>query len=132
MANNGNPEKSTLTPTQRRAIVCLLTERDVKAAAQAAGVGYRTLMRWLELPAFRAALLAAEGEAIDQVTRRLVQLAEPAVSVLTWAMADKGNSPAVRLRAAQAVLDGLLKLRELRNTEERLAALEDKVFGGEQ
>jgi hypothetical protein len=47
-------------------------------------------------------------------------------------MADHSNHPSVRLRAAQSVLDYLLKLRELRNVENRLLRLEEHVYGNRQ
>jgi hypothetical protein len=125
MSTNGNPQE--LTTRQRRAIAALLAARDVKAAAELAHVGYRTILRWLDMPAFKAALLAAEGNALDGATRQLVALADSAIKVITWTMDNKEHPPAVRLRAAQAVLDYLLRLRELRNVEERLSALEEAV-----
>jgi hypothetical protein len=125
MAINGNLKK--LTPRQRRSIAALLSERDVKAAALAANVGARTLYRWLDDPLFRLALSYAEGEAIDAATRRLLAMNDPAISVLNWVLADKANPPAVRLRAAQTVVDYFLKLRELRSIEERLSNLENAV-----
>lgn len=39
-------------------------------------------------------------------------------------MADQRHPAGVRLRAAQTVLEALLKLRELRSIEQRLSALE--------
>ena len=61
----------TLTTKQRKAIATMLTKPTTEAAAQAAGIAKRTLYRWLELPAFRDALKAAEGLAIDNAARRL-------------------------------------------------------------
>lgn len=122
MATNGTPEK--LTPRQRRAIAALLGSKDIKAAAELAKVGERTLYRWLNLPSFRAALLEAEGEAIDQATRQLIYLQGPAISVIAGTLADRSNAAGVRLRAAQSVLDYLLRLRELRNIEKRITDLE--------
>lgn len=127
MATNGNP--GGLTTRQKRAIVALLAERDVKAAAQACGIGYRTLCRWLDDSAFRAELTGAEGEAIDAATRRLLQLQDPAIDTISATMDDQANPAAVRLRAAQIALETLLKLRELRNLEQRLAELEAAVYG---
>ena len=124
MAINGNPG---LTSRQRRAIAALLSSRDVKAAALAAHVGERTLYRWMGEPGFRAALSLAEGGAIDGATRRLLTLTDPAITTIALVMADHGNPAGVRLRAAQAVLDYLLRLRELRNIETRLEALERAI-----
>lgn len=126
MANNGN-ENEALTWRQRRAIASLLTEKDIKAAARAAQVGHRTLCRWLTESTFRQALSTAEGDAIDGATRRLVGLADSAVDTLGDLLDSKDASETVRLRAAQSIIDNLLKLRELRNLEQRIAALEERI-----
>jgi hypothetical protein len=131
MATNGN-ESDELTPRQRRTIAALLSSRSVPDAAQAAHVGARTLYRWLTEPKFRAALVDAEGGAIDQATRRLIGMQDGAIDLLADVMQDMKVNTAVRLRAAQNVLDYLLKLRELRNVEGRLAALEEMVYGRKQ
>ena len=120
MAENG----SELTPKQARAVQALITAKSIGDAAQAASVGERTLFRWLAEPAFRAALSQAEGDLLDAATRRLLGLQGQAIETFESVLADAAASQAVRLRAAQAVLDYLLKLRELRNVESRLVALE--------
>lgn len=109
---------------QARAIAALLQARNLAEAAHMAGVSGKTLARWMAEPAFRAALLDAEGQAIDAATRRLVALQAGALDVLEAVLSDTSAAPGVRLRAVQAVLDNLVRLRELRSIEERLAALE--------
>jgi hypothetical protein len=130
MARNGSPEG--LSERQRRAIAALLSARNVGEAARAANVGQRTLYRWLADAGFRAALLEAEGDAIDAATRRLVGLTEAAIDTLTTVMNDAEAPRGVQLRAAQGVLDYLLKLRELRNVEERLSRLEGLLNAGNE
>jgi hypothetical protein len=119
MAKNGTP-----TTKKALAIAALMSSKSVVDAAKAAGVGHRTLHTWLLEPEFRQALTNAEGVAIDAATRRLVSLAEASVAVIASIMADRNVSPGVRLRAASEVLNHLLKLRELRDIEARLLALE--------
>lgn len=125
-------ETENLTTAQKRGIVALLTERDVRAAARAAKVGERTLARWLTFPAFREALLDAEGAAIDAATRRLLGLQSDAIDTLANTLSDPKAGAAVKLRAAQAILDYLLKMRELRNIESRLIRLEVMIYGDKQ
>ena len=116
----------TLSAKQTAAIAALLDPAysSVTAAAAAANVPLRTLHRWMDDEAFVSRLRQAEGEALDAATMRLVSVVTPAVHVFVNIMADKSNPPGIRLRAAQMVIDSTVRLRELRNTEERLTRLE--------
>lgn len=117
---------SALSRKQRKAVVALLLEPSQTAAAKAAGVGRRTLIRWLQEDAdFQKAVRAAESDAIDHAVRCLVQLTDHAVQVLRDVLTDSALSPAVRLRAAGLVLEQVVKLRELRDLESRLSKLEE-------
>lgn len=118
---------SNLTPRQRRSIAALLSCRNIPEAARVAKVGERTLYRWMTKTSFRAALVQAEEEAIDAATRRLLGLQNAAIDTLGNVLKDVDNSPNVRISAARSVLDFLLKLRELRNVESRLIALEQVI-----
>lgn len=130
MALNGNSPK--LTPRQRRTIAALLTARDAKSAAEIAGVGYRTLNRWLQDETFVLALREAEGQAIAEAVRGLIADLQTNLAVMR-AVRDNQDSPeAVRLRAAQALDGSLLKWREAQNIEERLAELEAAIYGSNQ
>jgi hypothetical protein len=123
MATNGNP-----TTKQQKAIAALLSAKDIQAAAAQAGVGERTLHRWLdEDPAFKTALRAAEAQVIDGVVRRLTGSANSALNVVMVIMLDSTTPVSVRLRAAIAILDQLIKLRELNDLEQRIARLEEQL-----
>ena len=118
-------ENEQLTAPQRRAITALLEQRDIRTAAKAAKVGETTLHRWLREDAtFVAELRTLEGMVIDTATRRLLQNQDTALSVILSVMADPKHPASVRLRAAQTILEQMLKLRELRTVEERLSRLE--------
>ncbi len=121
-----------LNHKQQKAIAALLSSRDVQEAAKAAGIGERTLWRWMGEPEFAQALTHAEAGAIDTATRRLVQMQNGAIDTLQAVLDDPKVAPSIRLRAATAVLDYLLKLRELRNIEARLMALEAAYSHGKQ
>ena len=114
-----------LTPQQAQAIAALLTQSTVSAAAESAGIGRRTLQRWQSTPAFKAALASAELALIDQSVRRLLGLQEAALGVLSDLMAT--GTPAIKLRAACSVLEFGTRLRELRNSEDRLAEQERQI-----
>lgn len=123
MAATANPAVP-LTPKQRQAVRALLGANSVPAAARAAGVGEHTLLRWLRAPGFRAAL-AAEGELLVAATRRQLHLQDAASETFAAVLGDAAASPSGRVRAVQAVLDYLVKLRMLRDVEQRLTVLEE-------
>jgi transposase-like protein len=58
---------------QEDAIAALLTQRNVEEAARTAGIGARTLLRWLKLPEFQDAYRQARREAFSQSIARLQQ-----------------------------------------------------------
>lgn len=118
--------KDTLTPKQLAAIAALLSPqyRSIEAVAVAVGIGERTLFRWLDDPQFAAALERAQRETIGAAVRQLTALAGYGVTTIAKIMADTDAPAGVRLRAAIAVLDAMLKLREHADFEERLVRLE--------
>ena len=125
MTNSGR-----LTPKKKAFVRALLTERDTRGAARAAGVAERTAYRWVQDPEIQAALLEAEGVALEAVTRGLLRLAHEAVDTLENAMGDEEARTSARVRAADIVLQRLLQLRELVSLEERIRILERR--GGEK
>lgn len=122
MAENGR-----LTPKRQAFVRALLTERDTRAAAAAAGIAERTAYRWVQDPDIQAAVTGAEGEALEAVTRGLLRLAGEAVATLGDAMEAEDASASARIRAADIVLGRLLQLREALTFEERLSALEAAI-----
>ena len=106
------------------AIVALLSQRNVEDAARAAGIGARTLLRWLQTPEFQAAYRAARREAFGQATARLQQASGAAVSTLLKVMVDANSPASTRVRAADSVLDHGAKAIELEDIEVRVAELE--------
>jgi hypothetical protein len=75
-------KNDTLTPTQKRGIAALLSERDVRSAAKATGIAERTLWRWMDDPTFRAELTRQEGAIIDQTTRGLLGMQDKALAAV--------------------------------------------------
>jgi transposase-like protein len=118
-----------VTPKQRKAIAALLSSRTIQDAAKAAKVSERTLYRWMNNPDFRAALADAESDAIDQATRRLIDLQDAAIDALKSLLTNKKASPWVKLQAAQMVLNSVPKRREQNKVESELEELEVLVNG---
>lgn len=117
-------ENGILTAKQQRFVRHLLSEKDTRAAARAAGVSERTGYRWIALPAVQAALADLEGAALSEVTRGLLRLASQAIGTLEEAMNEPDARLSARIRAADVVLARLLSLRALATLEERITQLE--------
>jgi len=129
MAQNGTVQ-GDLSAAQRRAIEALLSEPSIDAAAEASGVGRRTLHRWLSDDAtFTAALRAVQDRAIDAAVSRLAGAAGDAADVLASIANDKAERGATRVSAARALLDGVLRMVELRDLASRVASLETRLTG---
>ncbi len=118
-----------LTPQQQKACVALLTETTIAAAAKAAGVGERTLYRWLDDATFAEAYRAARRKAVTQAVARLQQLSSGAVAVLAQVAADKHAPAHSRVAAASKILDLAIKAVELEDVIKRVEALEQRLEG---
>ena len=119
----GHGEK--LGRKQEDAIAALLSQRNIEEAARAAGVGTRTLIRWLKLPEFGKEYRKARREAVHQSVARLQQATGAAATIVLRLMTDPNVPAAVKLRAAECVFDRAFKGVELEDIEVRVAALED-------
>jgi hypothetical protein len=126
MAGHG----SKIGRKQEDAIAALLTQRNVEEAARAAGIGVRTLLRWLKLPEFQAAYRQARREAFGQAVARLQQGTSAAATTLLKTMIDPGTPASVKVRAAEAIFNHAAKSIEIEDIEARLAALEQAGANG--
>ena len=117
---------ASITYKQLGAIRALLdpSTPTVELAAKAAGVHTATLYRWMNEARFMEALADAQGSAIDDAVRNLTALSQRAILVLHSTLMDKTATPSVRLRAATAALELLLKLKDSADFEKRLRLLE--------
>ena len=109
---------------QEEAIAALLSQRNIEEAARAAGVGTRTLIRWLKLPEFGKEYRKARREAVHQSVARLQQATGAAATIVLKLMTDPNVPAAVKLRAAECVFDRAFKGVELEDIEARVSELE--------
>jgi transposase-like protein len=93
-----------LTRKQEAVIAALLTERTFAAAAAKAGIGERTLYRWMRLPGFRAAFDRARQEPVKSAIGHLQVGTRPASEVLLN-IALHGRRESARIRAAATILE---------------------------
>lgn len=124
-----------LTTKQRLAVSALLEGKTQAQAADAAGVSAKTVWRWLaDDKDFQTAV---KGHSVLALKAARVQLAgslETAVETIVEVMGMMKPHPGsgARLRAAGMVLDYALRMSEMTDVLERLAAIEAKLAGGSQ
>ena len=109
---------------KEEAIAALLVHRNTEEAARAVGIAPKTLLRWLQIPEFQAAFRAAKWAAYSQTIGRLHQMSSAAVSTLGKVMVDPATPPAVKVRAADSILDHTAKAIETEDLRARVANLE--------
>lgn len=124
-------EMQDATATERkqdRAIIALLTEPTVEAAARAADVAPATIWRWSRQPEFRAKLRDARRAVVEGAIGQLQQAATEAVDALRRNLTC--GTPSVEVRAATAILDQAIKALELFDVVERVEQLEARLAAG--
>ncbi len=114
---------------KEEAIAALLSSKSVEDAARAIGLNANTLLRWRQIPEFRDAYRKARREAVQQSVARMQQATGAATITVLKLMTDATVPPAVRLRAAECVLDHAIQGIELEDFEARLATLEQAATG---
>lgn len=120
-------EPMKVPPKQLKALEALLDGASIQDAASAAGVNRKTVARWLQEPAYWKLYQVNSARSLELAARRLTGKLDMAVDMLTSVMEDEDAPAGVRLRAAQQVIDGSLKLLDTADFAERLAALEARL-----
>jgi hypothetical protein len=115
---------STLGRKQEDAIAALLTQRNIEEAARSAGIGTRTLLRWLKLPEFQTAYREARRAAFGQAVARLQQGTSAAATTLLKLLIEPNTPASVRARVADSIFNHAARAIEIEEIEERLSNLE--------
>jgi hypothetical protein len=118
---------------QDEALAALLVHPTRKAAAEACGIGLRTMMRYLADPQFAERYGQAKLELVSATTMQLRVNGTAAVSTLSEVAANPLNPPgaAARVSAARAILEFMFEAVELEDVLERLEKLEQDRGGDE-
>jgi transposase-like protein len=114
------------------AVLALLTQPTLEAAARAVGVVPNTLLRWQQDPEFDKAYRKARRMAFGQGTARLQQSSHAVVSTMLRVMVDQHTAASTKLRAADLVLTHGAKAIEIEDIEARVAALEAAAADGKK
>ena len=113
---------ATWNAKQERVALLIAAGRTIKGAARASDVGERTAHEWLADSEYRAFVGQLRGRILNRAVGRLSRATNEAVGELVRLLKDE--SATVRLRAATAILDGAVRMREHVELDDRLAHLE--------
>lgn len=102
----------------------------VVEASRRAGIHRRTASKRLQDPEFKAYVRSLRAESLEQASAKLSTATSQAVDVLIELMS--GENEFCRLQAARAVLESALRMREVLDVEERLAAIEARLAAQER
>lgn len=93
-------------------IVSLINNGTMKAAAAAVGISERTLYERMCSGDFRELYAAAKADLLRQAVFEINNQIGKALETVSEIMADKEISPAIRLQAAQTILNNAGKFTE--------------------
>lgn len=97
----------------------------IKDAAARANVSETTVWRRLQEPSFREELDRLKAEALEGVAGALATCSTAAVTTLYALL--KARSEMARLGAARAILEFVIRVKEVTEIERRLAAIEETL-----
>jgi hypothetical protein len=121
----GHGEK--LSRKQEMAIIGLLKEPTIPAAAESAGISPTTLSRWLQKPEFQSRYRAIRRQVVERSIAELQDATTEAVDALRVVMGDETAPANARVNAARAVLSYSLDAINLFDIEDRIQRLERMV-----
>lgn len=113
-------------------LVALACGATIEAAAQKAGISQATVYRRLRDPEFKKRIQQAQSDMVKRTSGTLTAAGMEAIKTLLGLLQSSTTPASVRLGAARAVLELGGKLRDNVEYEERLVALEERLFGKER
>jgi hypothetical protein len=116
--------EASLSYRQERAIVELLQQPNMDAAAAKAGVTPRTLRRWLRQREFSRRYEKQRSLQLEGIHEVLRSSAMDSLKVLIDVSQNKTSPPAARVSAATRLIEFTFKVGELASIEKRLQELE--------
>lgn len=112
-----------MTGNKQRALQALLTCRNKREAAAAAGISERSLEYYLKDKEFQTAYRQAVGQIIESTARQAQQAMSPALSVLQAIMQDAEENSSSKIAAARAILEYGLRLSEFNDILRELQSI---------
>ena len=110
---------------RERLVLAMMEEPTQEKAAKSIGISPVTAWRIMKTPEFMAEYRQARGDAVLQAHARLQHSSSVAATTLLKTMVHPKASQAIRLRAAEAVLNRGCKSFEMEDLAERVRHLEE-------
>ena len=118
-------QEQSLSRKQEAALAALLSQPTIPLAAAQAGVGLRTLTRWLaEDETFKGEYRALQREIVNNAVYQLVKASNNAVNTLISVMNEAEAPASARVSAAKVVLEMAYRGIEMEDLSARIEALE--------
>ena len=100
------------TVSDEKIIAAILQHGTMKEAAEAAGISTRTIYDRMGNREFRALYMAAKNDIIRKAVFSINEKLAQAIDAVAEIMTDHDNNPAVRLQAAQTIINNAGKFAE--------------------
>ena len=110
------------TVSDEAIVSSLLANGTIKAAAAAVGIGERTIYDRMTDGEFQAIYKAAKSDLIRAAVVRLNEKVQAAIATAAEIMENRDNNPAIRLQAAQTILNNAGKYSERLQASENNAS----------
>lgn len=104
--------RNTKAISNEEIIAALLQHGTVKEAAEAAGTTPRTIYDRMKDRAFRAEYMEAKNDIIRKAVYSINAKLSEAIEAVAAIMNDTDTNPAVRLQAAQTIINNAAKMAE--------------------
>lgn len=104
--------------TDEQIIAALLANGTIQAAAAAVGLSPRTIYDRMNSGDFQALYKAAKADLIRAAVFNLNNQVQAAINTVVEVMQDENNNPAIRLQAAQTILNNAGKFAQRLQTDE--------------
>ena len=104
--------------TDEQIIAALLANGTIQAAADAVGLSPRTIYDRMNSGDFQALYKAAKADLIRAAVFNLNNQVQAAINTVIEVMQDESNNPAIRLQAAQTILNNAGKFAQRLQTDE--------------
>ena len=99
-------------------IAALLVNGTIRAAAAAVGISERAIYDRMNESTFQALYKAAKADLVRAAVIRLNNQLQTAIDTVAAIMSDENNNPAIRLQAAQTILNNAGKFAQRLQSDE--------------